>query len=116
MDKKRLLELAGVPLNENVAPRWGEGFADASNDDNYGDESDDTTVGDVEDSDSDGEDNSSVRNMLQNYITRAARQARREGMQKEEFDRTVLELTDEVWKQFQSVRKRGERVGGTPRF
>ncbi len=97
MDKKRLLELAGIePLNE----AWGEGFETPDA------ESDDMSMGQA------GGGEMRLRSAMQ----KAARDARRDGTSKEEFDHMVLSMADELWSQMQTVRKRGERVGSTPRF
>ncbi len=108
MNKERLLELAGLkPLHE----AWGEGFEQP------GAESDDMSD-QLGGNDSEGMTryNDAVKTSLQTWIQRAARTAKREGMSKEEFDHSVLEMVDSVWSQMQTVRTRGERVGSTPRF
>ncbi len=109
MDKKRLLELAGMQEQaDQLNEVWGEGFADTE----------DLTRGmdGGEGLDAQGGGGADLKETLRAYVQRAARRARRDGMEKADFDHMILELTDEIWSQFQSVRKRGDRVGATPRF
>ena len=100
MDKKRLLELAGINADDMLNEAWGEGFEQPGSDDDDMDTG--AQGGDVED--------------LRSYVQRAARRAHHAGVEKPDFDRKVLDLVDDVWSRMQSVRKRGDRVGNTPRY
>ena len=102
MKQKRLLQLAGIkPLHE----AWGEGFEQPGAD---SDDMDGSAMGQGQ---AGGQE---IR--LRSAVQKAARDARRDGTSKEEFDHMVLALVDDIWSQMQTVRKRGERVGSTPRF
>ena len=99
MDQKRLLELAGVePKKEQL----NEFF-------NY-----EADEGDTEGPTMGQTGGTALR--LRSVLQKAARDARRDGTSKEEFDHMVLAMVDELWSQMQTVRQRGERVGSTPRF
>jgi uncharacterized NAD(P)/FAD-binding protein YdhS len=116
MDQKRLLQLAGVkPLHE----AWGgEMPVPAAAFDTDGDDTDGDNTGDSQ-SDrmgAEGDNQMDAVDNLQSWIRRAARKAKRDGMSKEDFDHRILEMVDSVWRQMQTIRQRGERVGSTPRF
>lgn len=99
MDKKRLLELAGIEPSKKQLNEFHRFEADPE---------------DMEGPTMGQEGTSEVR--LRSAMQKAARDAKREGTSKEEFDHRILSLLDDIWSQMQTVRKRGERVGSTPRF
>ena len=118
MDKNRLLELAGVKqLNEDdhtLADAQRERY-DAMGPSGKDPDDDEYTLADAQ-RDRYADDEGNAVEDLRSWIQRAARRAHREGMSKEDFDHKILEMVDDIWSQMQTVRKRGERVGSTPRF